>query len=58
MRQNDKDEGSAMFDVDGKQYSLTEMLVSNADDAPLCDWLRTAQVDDQFPALVSCTRMA
>ena len=31
-------------------YSLVEMVVANADDADLCEWLRHAQVDEVFQA--------
>lgn len=46
-----------MFEVDGAQYPLAEMLGANADDAPLCDWLRNTQVGESFPALVTCKRV-
>jgi hypothetical protein len=47
-----------MFEVDGTQYTLSSMLEENRDDEALCDWLRTAQIGDFFPALVFCVRVS
>jgi hypothetical protein len=51
-------EAPLLFDVEGEQYSLDAMLMANADDTDLCDWLRTAAVGEQFPAFVECRRFA
>lgn len=43
--------------VDGATYTLAQMLEANADDADLCDWLRTAKPGDVFPAFIDCRCM-
>lgn len=47
-----------MFEVDGTNYTQAEMLKANADDEPLCEWLRTAEIGDCFPALLSCVKVS
>ncbi len=43
------------FEFDGSEGSLTEYLAANADDEPLCEWLRQAVVGESF---AGCTRIA
>lgn len=45
------------FVIDGAPCDLGEALRANADDGAFCDWARTAQVGESFPAFVSCTRV-
>ena len=36
------------FACNGSSYTLAEMLATNADDAEICAWLRTARNGDRF----------
>jgi hypothetical protein len=45
------------FSVEGRAYTLAEMLDANSDDSELCEWLTSAQVGESFPAFVSCERV-
>lgn len=46
------------FSIDGAECSLTEAMDANADDVDVCEWLRTANVGDRYPAFVETIRVA
>ncbi len=46
------------FLVEGRRVALPAFLAANADDQDLCDWARSAQPGDSFPAFVPCECIA
>ena len=59
LRNTEPISGDVQFVVDGNPpCSLSDMLHANADDAEVCEWARTAQPGDTFPALAECRCIA
>lgn len=48
--------GEPVFEVNGCDFSKSDMLRDNADDLDFCDWVETAQIGEVFPAFVDCRR--
>lgn len=47
------------FQVDGgAPCALSDFLAANGDDPDVCEWARTAQPGDRFPAIVDCVCVA
>lgn len=46
------------FVVEGKRYTLAEMMEANRDDEGMLDWLQTAKAGEIFPAFIECACVA